>query len=260
MQPLINFFGANGLIPHGYCLTWSPGLLWLHVLSDALIVIAYYSIPLTLAYFVRKRKDLPYPWLFAMFGLFIVACGTTHLLSVITVWIPLYWLDGIIKAVTAIISVVAAVMVVWVVPRALMLRSPAQLEIEVQERKQAQAALQERTNQLLEAQGELVRREKLALLGQVAGSVGHELRNPLGVMNNAVYFLQTVLVDADETTKEYLCIIKEEIGDAERIVSDLLDAVRTKPPHPEIVELAELMQQTLRKCDVPPCVTVRPDI
>ena len=117
--------------------------------------------------------------------------------------------------------------------------------------------VRERTKQLQEAQEELVRKEKLALLGQVADTVGHELRNPLGVMNNAVYFLQTVLPDADEITKEYLDIIKDEIAVAERIVSDLLDAVRTKPPYPEMVEVAVLIQQTLRKCYVPPSVTVR---
>lgn len=125
---------------------------------------------------------------------------------------------------------------------------------------QLDSKVKQRTQQLSDAQEELVRTEKLALLGQVADNVGHELRNPLGVMNNAVYFLQTVLADADETTKEYLGIIKDEIADAERIVSDLLDAVRTKPPHPEVVGVAELMQQTLRKCDVPPSVTVRLDI
>jgi signal transduction histidine kinase len=120
--------------------------------------------------------------------------------------------------------------------------------------------VQERTQQLLDAQEELVRKEKLALLGQVADNVGHELRNPLGVMNNAVYYLQTVLIDADETTKEYLGIIKDEISDAERIVSDLLDAVRTKPPHPEMFGVAELIQQTLRKCAVPSSVAVKLDI
>ncbi|MBZ0094326.1 MAG: hypothetical protein K8H75_02955 [Sulfuricella sp.] len=123
-----------------------------------------------------------------------------------------------------------------------------------------EAKVEERTKLLLAAQEELVRKEKLALLGQVADTVGHELRNPLGVMNNAVYFLQTVLADADETTREYLGIIKDEIAEADRIVSDLLDAVRTKPPHPEMVGVAELMQQTLRKCDVPPSVAVRLDI
>jgi signal transduction histidine kinase len=117
--------------------------------------------------------------------------------------------------------------------------------------------VRERTKQLQEAQEDLVRKEKLALLGQVADTVGHELRNPLGVMNNAVYFLQTVLAGADDTTKEYLGIIKSEIAAAERIVSELLDAVRTKPPYPEMVEVIVLIQQTLRKCYVPPSVTVR---
>jgi signal transduction histidine kinase len=120
--------------------------------------------------------------------------------------------------------------------------------------------VRERTRQLLEAQDELVRKEKLAVLGQIAGSVGHELRNPLGVMSNAVYFLQTVLADADEITKEYLNIIKSEIAGSERIVSDLLDSVRAKPPHSEAVGLAELLGQTLRKCTVPASVTVQMDI
>jgi PAS domain S-box-containing protein len=120
-----------------------------------------------------------------------------------------------------------------------------------------ESKVQERTRQLLEAQEELVRKEKLAVLGQVAGSVGHELRNPLGVMNNAVYFLQTVLSDADDITREYLDILKEEIAGSERIVSDLLDSVRTKPPHPETVGIATLIEQTLHKYAVPPGITVR---
>jgi signal transduction histidine kinase len=121
--------------------------------------------------------------------------------------------------------------------------------------------IRERTQQLLEVQDELVRKEKLVLLGQVADTVGHELRNPLGVMNNAVYFLQIVLADADETTREYLGIIKDEIADAERIVSDLLDAAaRTKPPQLEMVDVAALIEQTLGKCDVPSTVTVRMNI
>lgn len=123
-----------------------------------------------------------------------------------------------------------------------------------------EAKVQARTRELLAVQEELVRKEKLALLGQVADTVGHELRNPLGVMNNAVYFLQAVLADADETTKEYLGIIKDEIGDAERIVSDLLDAVRTKPPQPETVDVAELIGNALKRCTVPPAVTVRLDM
>jgi signal transduction histidine kinase len=120
--------------------------------------------------------------------------------------------------------------------------------------------VQERTRQLLAVQDELVRKEGLALLGQVVGSVGHELRNPLGVMNNAVYFLQTVLSDADGTIKEYLSIIQDEIADSERIVSDLLDAVRTKPPHLEVVGVRELLEQTLGKLSIPASVAVKLDL
>jgi signal transduction histidine kinase len=113
---------------------------------------------------------------------------------------------------------------------------------------------------LRKAQDELVRSEKLAMLGQIAGSVGHELRNPLGVMSNAVYFLQTVLIDADETTREYLGIIENEIAGSERIVSDLLDSVRTKPPHPEVVEVAGLIGKVLRKLEIPSSVCVKLEI
>lgn len=123
-----------------------------------------------------------------------------------------------------------------------------------------EAKVAERTGQLLAAQDELVRKEKLTLLAQVADSVGHELRNPLSVMSNAVYFLKSVLPDADETTKEYLGIIEGEIAESERIADDLLDAVRTKPPQFETAGVAELAERALRDCDIPAAVTVRLDI
>ena len=116
--------------------------------------------------------------------------------------------------------------------------------------------LQEKVQQLLEAQDELVRKEKLSTLGQVAGSVGHELRNPLGVMNNAVYFLQTVLSDADDTIREYLRIIKDEIGNADRIVGDLLDSVRTKPPQRQRVMVESLIEPVLHTITVPDGIRV----
>ena len=143
MQALIDLFGIKDLLPHGYCLSWSPVLLWLHVISDLLITLAYYSIPLILLYFIRQRKDFPYPLLAAMFAGFIIACGTTHLLSAITIWIPLYWLDGLLKAVTAIISVATAVLMLWVIPRALSLPNAAQLQAEIQQRKTVEEALRE---------------------------------------------------------------------------------------------------------------------
>jgi signal transduction histidine kinase len=118
----------------------------------------------------------------------------------------------------------------------------------------------ENAKQLLEAQEELVRKEKLALLGRLAGSVGHELRNPLGLMNNAVYYLKTVLAGADENIKEYLGIIKAEIDNSERIISDLLDFSRTKTPQARAVEIHELILQTRKRCAIPESVQFQADL
>lgn len=113
---------------------------------------------------------------------------------------------------------------------------------------------------LRETREELVRKERMAMLGEVAGSVAHELRNPLGVMSNAVYFLQTMLEKADVSIKEYLGIIRDEIARSEHIVAVLMDAVHTRPPEPARHGVAELAGQALRKCAVPAGVTVTLDI
>jgi signal transduction histidine kinase len=120
--------------------------------------------------------------------------------------------------------------------------------------------LEKRTGELLETQEELVRNEKLAAIGRLAGSVGHELRNPLGVMNNAVYFLKTVMTDDDETVKEYLDIIKNEIDSSQRIISDLLDFARTKTPQKLTVTVRELMEESLERCALPENIDIQHDI
>ncbi len=141
MQALIELFGIKGFIPHGYCLSWSPVLLWLHVVSDLLITLSYYSIPLMLVYLIRQRKDFPHPLLATMFAGFIVACGSTHLLSAITIWIPLYWLDGLVKGFTAIISVVTAMWMLRIIPLLLHLSAATQMQIEIDQRKAAEQEL-----------------------------------------------------------------------------------------------------------------------
>lgn len=122
------FFTSGSFIPHGHCYLWQTNLVWLHILSDSLIALAYYSIPATLFYFVRKRQDLPFDWIFLLFSAFIVACGTTHLIEIWTLWHPTYWLSGFVKTVTAIISLITTIQLVSLVPQALALPSPAQLE------------------------------------------------------------------------------------------------------------------------------------
>ena len=132
-----NVDNINALLPHGFCIKWTPELLRLYVASDALIALSYFTIPFTLAYFVWKRKDLRFPWIFVLFSAFILACGTTHLLGIVLLWNPIYWLDAGVKAVTALISVVTSIALFILLPKALKLPSPTQLNIEIQGRLEA---------------------------------------------------------------------------------------------------------------------------
>jgi PAS domain S-box-containing protein len=105
-------------MPHGYCYLWDPHIVWLNVISDGLITLSYYCIPVVLIYFIRKRRDLPFNWIFWMFGGFILACGTTHLLEVWNIWHASYLFSGIVKAITATISVATAILLIPLVPQA----------------------------------------------------------------------------------------------------------------------------------------------
>ncbi len=89
---------------------WSPGVLWMNVVADILIAMAYFTIPFALLYIARRRRDLPFDWLVVCFGVFIVACGLTHVMDVWNVWHSNYWLEGIVKLLTAAASVPTAIL------------------------------------------------------------------------------------------------------------------------------------------------------
>ncbi len=110
------------------------------------------------------------------------------------------------------------------------------------------------------AEEEQLRNQKLAILGQLSGSVGHELRNPLGVMSNAVYFLKMVLAEADENVLEYLDIINNEIDTSLRIITDLLDFARTRAPQIQAVTARELIDESLGRCAIPENVAIQVDL
>jgi two-component system cell cycle sensor histidine kinase/response regulator CckA len=157
MQDFFARLFSSDFMPHGYCYLWNPVVLWLHAISDSIITLAYYLIPPVLLYFVRRRKDLPFHWLFVMFCIFIFGCGTTHLMEVWTLWHGTYRLAGVFKAVTALASISTAAALVPLVPRALALPSPSQLravnrelEDEIAERRRVEGDLQ-RAHDHLEA-------------------------------------------------------------------------------------------------------------
>jgi signal transduction histidine kinase len=120
--------------------------------------------------------------------------------------------------------------------------------------------VEQRTQELREAQEKLVRQEKLAVLGQMAGSVGHELRNPLSVINSAIYYLKTIQPNASDKIKQYLEMIGQEVQNSEKIITDLLDFARVKSAEREAISVSDLILQTLERFPVPPSVEVTLEI
>jgi diguanylate cyclase (GGDEF)-like protein len=120
---------ASGFMPHGMCFQWQPGVLFLHTISDGLIAAAYLTIAGALAYVIMRRHlDVPYVPTITMFAAFIVACGLTHIASIVVIWQPLYWTQGWISAATAVLSVLTAITLVPLLPQLIAARSPKELE------------------------------------------------------------------------------------------------------------------------------------
>ncbi|GAB1545202.1 hypothetical protein NUACC21_78780 [Scytonema sp. NUACC21] len=274
MEFLKNFFSIN-FIPHGHCYLWKPELVSLHVLSDVLIALAYYSIPLTLVYFVRQREDVPFKSIFLLFGAFIVSCGTTHIMELWTLWYPMYWLSGTIKAVTALVSFYTAITLIPLVPQALALPSPAQLEAankalqkENVERQKAEQELrrykehleelvQQRTNELEKAnkqlQQEIVQRQqsqdKMAkLLKEVesinkelndfAYIVSHDLKAPLrGITTLSQWLLEDYSDRLDKQGQEFINLLINRVQKMHNLIEGILQYSRVARVKEEIQQI-----------------------
>jgi len=118
---------SSRFMPHGHCYLWTPGLVWLHAVSDGLVALSYTTIPFTLLVLARRRRDIPFNWMFLCFALFIVACGAGHYLEIWTLWHGTYWLSGVVKAITAAASVPTAILLVRLLPQAVSIPHPDQL-------------------------------------------------------------------------------------------------------------------------------------
>jgi light-regulated signal transduction histidine kinase (bacteriophytochrome) len=164
-------------LPHGYCFSWQQDLLLLHVVADSLIALAYFTIPVTLWRFVRRRTDLRFRSVFVMFGVFILACGLTHVLDVWTLWHPDFWLDGWVRAFTAAVSLATAVLLWRLVPLALALPSPDSLR---QANDELRAEIERRThyeNELRIANSRM--KAQIDELESLSYAISHDVRGPL---------------------------------------------------------------------------------
>lgn len=121
-------FAEIAFMPHGMCYLWKPWLVSLHLASNGIIALAYFSIPFTLVYILRKRRDIPFNKIFLLFAAFILFCGACHAFDIWTLWYPNYWVSGWLRLLTAVISAATAIALIVAIPQILELPSPKQIE------------------------------------------------------------------------------------------------------------------------------------
>jgi len=232
-QAFSEFIGTNGFMPHGYCFLWQQPLLWTYILADSIIALSYFSIPFALWYFARKRADLPFRAIFVLFGVFVMACGTTHLFSIWNIWFPNYWVDAIIKVFTALVSALTAVMLWPLIPQALALPSLQHLKdanealrLEVERRtaieeelRQMNATLEQRSAKLETAIQEL---------DWFSYSVSHDLRSPLRAIDGfSLILLEDYAETLDDEGKRLLKVVRDNTARMGQLIEDILKFSRT---------------------------------
>jgi signal transduction histidine kinase/ActR/RegA family two-component response regulator len=249
LEFFLKLFDTKDFPPRWYCGNWSAGNGWLHIIADLGVWSAYVAIPCVLIWFVRKRTDLPFKSVFWLFGAFILACGTTHLMEAVIFWWPAYRFAGLIKICTAAISWATVISLVPVIPKALQLRSPESLQREIVERKKAEAELlvirddlehrvQERVADLAAANRalelEVAERRRAQEQAEVAnrmkdeflGTLSHELRTPLTAIVGWTQLLRMGGKDEPRELEEGLDVIERNAHVQKRIIDDLLDVSR----------------------------------
>lgn len=240
--------GSNGYMPHGMCYLWEPNLVWIHVISDSLTTLAYWAIPPFLVYLAVKsrqqipssapyaRRRLPYDWMFLAFGVFIVACGATHAMGIWTIWEPRYWLEGGVKAVTALASVATAIALPPLIPKALeLIREARESEIRRVELEKAQREQEELVTRLREAN---------EAKSRFLANVSHDLRTPLSLILGPIEELHELELPAEAVDR--LETVQRNARTLEGQVEDLLAVGQMETSR---------LEPNLRPVDLP--VTVR---
>ena len=211
---LLQWLMMTDFLPHLYCYLRNPALVWTHVVADALIGMAYFAISIMLAYLVYKaRRDIPFHWMFLAFGLFIIACGGTHFVEVLTIWVPVYVFSAAVKIFTALASVTTAIVLPFTVSPILALAQQAKTSEEATAKLRASEARKE------------------ALLREVH----HRVKNNLTIICS-LFYLQSTQTKDKETVQVFrdmerrvhsMALVHESLSGTENLASiDFADYAR----------------------------------
>ncbi len=240
---LTGLFDNAAFTAHGFCLAWDKRLIALHLVSDALIGIAYFSIPLALAMFLVRRGDLAFRGVFWLFVAFILACGTTHFMSIWTLWHPDYEAEGLVKAATAVISVLAAAQLWPLLPQALALPSPEALRAanealrqQIRERDAAVAELRRETAERQRAEEMLRQAQKMDAIGQLTGGIAHDFNNLLTVVMANLELLDGRL-GADPVPRKYVSRAMRGAQRGAALTQQLLAFARRQPLQTTVLDV-----------------------
>ena len=237
--------------PHGICLLWEPELIWLHVFSDAVIAAAYFSIPFALAIIVSKRRDFQFGWIGWSFAAFIMACGLTHIFSIITLWVPIYGIEGIVKALTAVASIITAVILWPLIPKIIAIPSSAQLrqayvalEEEGKQRRGAETLLQ-RFRETEATETQIRQAQKMEAVGQLTGGIAHDFNNILTVITGTIEILGEAVADRPQLA-QIARLIEQAASRGAALTQHLLAFARKQPLQPTSVDINALMVDTVK--------------
>jgi signal transduction histidine kinase len=242
-----------GFMPHGYCFEWRPDVLWLHVVSDLSIAIAYFGISFVLFYLVQKRRGVPFQLLFLLFSAFIILCATTHLLAVWVLWHPIYYIEGYVKAATAIVSVLTFVTLIFVLPR--LLQTALSLETLLAARGRELAAANDELRAQIAAretiESALSQSQKMEAIGQLTGGIAHDFNNMLQAISGSMEMAQHYLASTrTPEASRHVQSVSQIVERASALTSRLLAFARRQPLQPRAVALDDLirgMEELLRR-------------
>ena len=219
---LLTWLDPTPLMPHAFCFVGRKDLILLHVLSDLTIALAYFMIPVTMLYFLRRYQNrISFNWAIALFAAFITLCGITHVFGIITIWQPVYYLQGWIKALTALVSLATALAIIPLVPRLLSMRSPQELQ-ESNHRLQEEILLRESAERNLRKS--LAEQKRAAAeLEQFAYITSHDLQAPLRNISGFSRLLsQRYKSKLDGDALEFLEFIEQGTRQMQTLINDLL--------------------------------------